>query len=142
MLIATLLSCPARAQYQSTAHIRPIDGSRMIIGDGEIEDFSLQCFLHLCRSETPSIAVIQTEEKTRISEKRLKALGASSVHMISSLPTDAQTLASQLLDKDGIWIESTTDNFEEHELLLPLLTNIAHRNGVDQTTIWRLLARQ
>ncbi|MEM9941389.1 MAG: cyanophycinase [Planctomycetota bacterium] len=126
----TLLISPCLAQTDTTALIRPIAGSRVILGNGEIADYTVQCFLHLCRKEDPNIAVICLDSDPRITQSRLEEIGAGSVQMIRELESDAQALTLQMLNLDGVWIEGKTDAVVRNRLLLALLKNVTLRNGV------------
>ncbi|MEO1528080.1 MAG: Type 1 glutamine amidotransferase-like domain-containing protein [Planctomycetota bacterium] len=130
-LCAAILSGPAFSQAPTTTpHIRPIDGSRMVVGDGKIAEYTVKCFLHLCRQTRPTVAIIRLAGSTRITEARLKETGAGSVTVIDSLPSDQNKLTMQLIDATGVWIEGNVEALKENDLLIELLKNVTHKNGV------------
>jgi cyanophycinase len=114
----------------ATAHVRPIVGSRMVVGDGKLADYTVKCFLHLCHDVSPKVVVINLDGSARITENRLKEHGAGSVLTLDSIATDAETLALQLLGAGGVWIEGKADAVSKNALLLALLKNVTQRNGV------------
>ena len=131
LLLVTLFTSSVIAQDSNTApFVRPIEGSRMVVGDGEVPDFVVDCFLHLCQKVSPKIAVINLDGSARISEARYKERGASSVVVVNSIPEDAEALTMTMLCAQGVWIEGDPEAVAKHPLLLALLKSITQRNGV------------
>lgn len=126
LLMASFVS----AQSQQTAHVRPIVGSRMIFGDGEVAEYTLKCFLHLCREPSPNVVIISLNGDSRATDARLKEFGAASVATIDSINSDAEALTLQMLNVSGVWVEGSTDAISENRLMLALLKNVTKRNGV------------
>lgn len=121
--------------------VRPIVGSRMIVGNGKIEEYCVKCFLHLCNEPQPKIVLIQLGGNARLTEQFLRQHGAGTVLTLNSIPPDSEKLALALLDANGIWIEGALDGIFENRLLLPLIKNIAQRRGViavDSTSVSKL----
>jgi cyanophycinase len=115
---------------QQTALVRPIEGSRIVVGDGEVPLYTVDCFLYLCGRATPNIVVLNLDGEARVTAKRFKDRGAETVLTLSEVPKDSKELTLQMLSADGVWIEGTTDLIAKHPLLPSLLKNITKRNGV------------
>ena len=131
ILSVAVVVVPANAQTpKKNAHVRPIVGSRMVVGDGELANYTVKCFLHLCRNASPNVVVIRLDGQPRLAEAKLKMLGAESVAIMKSVPSELSRLALQLLEADGVWLEGNVEAVEENEMLLSLLKNITRRNGV------------
>ncbi|MCR9202037.1 MAG: cyanophycinase [Planctomycetaceae bacterium] len=126
-----IVAATANAQLpEKNAHLRPIVGSRMVVGDGDVATYTVKCFLHLCRESSPNVVVIDLDGTARITETRLKKNGAGSVAVVEAIPTDSESLSLQLLNTSGIWIEGKLNGLAQRRLLLALLKNVTQRNGV------------
>lgn len=131
VVILAIIATTANAQLpDKSAHIRPIVGSRMVVGDGDVATYTVKCFLHLCQESSPSVAIIDLDGDARVTEARLKKHGAGPVTIVGAIPTDAETLSLQLRNTRGIWIEGKLNGLAQKRLLLALLKNVTHRNGV------------
>lgn len=130
VLLLASFSSFCNAQSEQTAHVRPIVGSRMIVGDGEVAQYTLKCFLHLCREPSPDVVIISLNGDSRITDAKLKELGAASVAMVDSVNADAEALTVQMLNANGVWVDGSADAISENRLLLSLLKNVTKRNGV------------
>ena len=131
-VLLALVAATATAQTQKTAHVRPINGSRMIVGDGEVADYTVQCFLHLCGEVAPDVAVIRLDGQPRITTAHLDQHGVSSVFVVDSINGDADptALTEKLLAASGIWIEGEAESILANPLLMALLKNVTKRNGI------------
>ena len=110
--------------------VRPIVGSRMVIGNGEVADYTLACFVELCRAPLPNVVILDLAGDARIDPDSLVKHGAASVVVLDSVDMNAEELAVQLLDKHGVWIAGESAMILDNKLLLALLKNVTHRNGV------------
>lgn len=130
VLMIASQSADCFSQQQTGMHVRSIAGSRMVVGDGDVPDYAVDCFLYLCRDAAPNIVVINLEGEPRIASDRWKNRGADSVTQLNRLPTDFEALTVQLLNADGVWIEGNPERIVKHALLLSLLKNTTKRDGV------------
>jgi cyanophycinase len=131
LALTAITSLRSEAQERPTdAYVRPIEGSRMVVGDGEAPDYLLDCFLHLCRDASPNVVVICLDGTARIAESRWKARGAGSVHLLDAIPDSSEALTIRLLAADGVWIDGKPDELKKHPLVLALLKNVTARNRV------------
>ena len=138
VLTITFLSTDCFSQQQASRLLRPIAGSRMIVGDGDVPDYVVDCFLHLSGNASPHVVVINLNGKARIDSERWENRGADSVTVLSSLPKDFQALTMQLLNADGVWVQGNPEAIAKNPLLLSLLKNTAKRSGViavDSSTV-------
>lgn len=130
ILLTFCLADACFSQQIDNAFVRPIEGSRMVIGDGEVPGYTRDCFLFLCGNAAPGIVVIDLDGKTSIAKESWETRGADSVLVMSEIPKDVQKLTLQMLNADGVWIEGNPESIKNHPLLLALLKNITKRNGV------------
>lgn len=115
---------------QTQPFIRPLDGSRVLAGEGRVPDCVLDCFLHLCKQPSPQIVVFCMKGEPRVPAARWKNRGAGSVTLIDSIPDDAETLVRTLLTAKGVWFESQVGELPSGSLLPALLRNVSERGGV------------
>ncbi|MEO1618771.1 MAG: cyanophycinase [Planctomycetota bacterium] len=118
--------------------VRPIDGSRMVVGDGNVPDYILDYYLFLCGDAFPEIVVINLDGETGVSSEQFRNRGAESVLVVETIPSDLESLTLSLLSADGVWIEGSPDALAKRPLLLSLLQNVTKRNGtiaVDSSSV-------
>lgn len=117
-------------QSMEVPFVRPITGSRMIVGDGEIKEYTWKSFLHLCGKPMPKIALIQLDGSSRAQASVLQQKGAGAVTVLNSLSANAERLTLQLIDADGVWVEGNPQAITKNRLLVSLLKNVNQRGGV------------
>ncbi len=110
--------------------VRPIEGTRLILGEGGIPDCVLNCFVHLCHEATPHVVVICVDGQPRASVDRWKQCGIPSPHFVDSIPTDMNSLTKHLLRADGVWIEGSAEALRHEPLILALIANVAEKQGI------------
>ena len=122
--------CQAAQESPNEKFARPIEGSRMLAGKGEVPDCVLDCFIHLCGTSSRNIVVVCLDGKPKISVERWKQRGANSVVVIDKVPSDAESLMLTLLKAKGFWFESDDATLKSHTLFQALLRNVTQRGGV------------
>jgi len=129
--LALFLTATSCAQNQNTEFmVRPIDGARMVVGDGPVAACVMNCFLHLCDNASPDVVVVCIDGKMTTTERQWKKQGAGSVWFVESVPDDMEPLTLRMLNADGVFIGGDPDSIKKHALLLALLRNVAERNKV------------
>ena len=132
IFLLVALSCSSVAAQESKPgyFIRPIVGSRMVVGEGEVKKYTVKCFLHLCNKSLPNVVLVRLNDSSRIKKATLKKYGAGSVLVMDSITDDPRNLTMQMIDADGVWIEGDSAAIEKNRLLVALLKNVTQRNGV------------
>lgn len=130
LAIAITFFQPQTVEGQTQRFIRPLNGSRVLAGEGHVPDCILDCFLHLCKQPAPQIVVFCIEGEPRVPAARWKNRGAASVTLIDSIPDDADALVRTLLTAKGVWFESPVGEVPKDSLLPALLQNVSERGGV------------
>ncbi len=122
--------CSAVQQTPNPKLARPIEGSLILAGEGEVPDYVVDCFIHLCGEASPEIVVVCLDGKPKISTERWKQRGAKSVQLIDSIPTQSDHLVLSLLNANGVWFEGDAKPLRTHSLFPTLVRNVAERGGV------------
>lgn len=117
------------AQQQAPQPIAPIEGSLVLAGNGEVPDYVLDAFLHLCGRYDASIAVVRGSGKAK-SVARWHGRGARAVLVVGKKSTSAEALTTALLEADGVWFEDAAAHLQTNALFGKLVRNVLARGGV------------
>lgn len=108
--------------------IRPLDGSLMLAGQGQLTDAALDAFLHLCGGASADIAVVATKASPQ-SIGRWTERGAASVLPIRKRTAVDEKLALGMLEVEGVWFEDGADALVDEPLFVALVRNVLAKGG-------------
>lgn len=130
ILSVVFLAADGFSHQERDALVRPFEGSRLIVGDGEVPNYILDYFLYMSGDQAADVVLIDLDGEARVTKERCEKRGVGSVSVLSRIPQNTEALTLQLLNVDGVWIEGNPEAIAKHPLLLSLLKNVTKRNGV------------
>ena len=119
----------ASASPDTTTFVRPVDGSIVLAGTGNVPDSVRDVFLHLCRDATPNLIVVTADGSDSERAAWIRRGAHSVVHM-TSVPSDDNTTLLKLLEADGVWFCGCSSAIRTDPLMPALLEGVLARGGV------------